>query len=112
MSEWVQVPGCSHSAQDWYIDKDGHRGCSECDEEQTVEEIMKPLPSSLKPGDHVVIRRTSGHRQEATVRWAVDRRDELYLAPECVAFSVEFIDSDGRWKKRGCTADDLLEVKA
>lgn len=62
---------------------------------------------SLFVGQSVLIRRTNGAKQRATVRKLLDGRE--YMAPELLTFQVEFIcDTTGQPAIRWCSAFDLL----
>lgn len=60
---------------------------------------------TLKFGDTVVIRRTSGAEQVATVNSV--RSGIEYVAPEIVSFSVTF-EENGKTMVKGCNAFDLI----
>lgn len=60
---------------------------------------------SLRVGDEVVIRRSSGAEQVAVVHEL--RSDREYIAPEVINFCVTFWE-DGKKKGRWCSANDLI----
>ena len=64
---------------------------------------------SLKVGDEVVIRRTSGKSQIARVRWVERQPNLFYRPPEAIVFEVEF-EEDGKNKVKGCRRDNLVDI--
>lgn len=62
---------------------------------------------SIEVGDKVVVRRTSGAEQEATVTWARDKVSRAYAAPELVSWFVTF-DVEGKPATKGCNAFDIV----
>ena len=64
-------------------------------------------PVNLTPGQIVTIRRTDGRAQVAEVIWVMDKHSMFFMPPERPVFEVAFTEN-GKHKRKGCRAQDLL----
>ena len=65
--------------------------------------------ADVRAGDEVLIRRTSGATQRATVLNIESPKALPYRAPELCVFEVEFLVDDKR-ATRGCRASDFISA--